>query len=482
MGSQLDLPDGLVVVSKRSCPTCVLIEPVMGELAEAGTAFTVFSQDDPTFPALPEGVVDDTSLERSYRLEIEAVPTLLRIENGAEVARLLGWNKAEWRSFTGIDTLGEALPERQPGCGSLSVEPGMAEELAVRFGDANLSARQIEVSPLEDEMEACFDRGWSDGLPVVPPTPVRVLKMLSGTTRSPDEIIGNIPPDLAECTVEKVAINAVMAGCKPEYLPVVLAAVEAALIDQFCMHGLLATTWFSGPIVIVNGPIAKRIGMNSRGNVLGQGNRANATIGRALQLVIRNVGGGKPQGVDRATMGTPGKYTFCFAEREEDSPWEPLSVERGFDTGKSTVPLVGGDGVQGVVDQKSRNAASLARTMAGSLRTVAGPKVVMGPAALLVVSPEHARIFREAGWSKAQLKEAIDAALQIPGKELITGANGIIDGLPEKFKDKTLPKFKPGELHIVHAGGNAGLFSAIIGGWVASGSKGSQAVTKEIGT
>jgi hypothetical protein len=248
------------------------------------------------------------------------------------------------------------------------------------------------------------------------------------------------------------------------------------------MHGLLATTWFSGPIVIVNGPITKRIGMNARGNVLGQGNRANATIGRALQLVIRNVGGGKPQGVDRATMGSPGKYTFCFAEREEDSPWEPLSVERGFEAGKSTVTLFGGDGVQGVVDQKSRNAASLARTLAGSLRTVAGPKVVMGPAALLVVSPEHASIFREASWSKAQLKEAIHAALQIPGKELIAGANDIVDGLPEKFKDKTLPKFKPGELHIVHAGGNAGLFSAIICGWIASGSKGSQAVTKEIGT
>jgi hypothetical protein len=454
----------------------------MGELAEATGRFTVFSQDDPTFPALAEGVVDDTSLERSYRLDIEAVPTLIRIENGAEVGRVLGWNKEEWRSFTGIHTLGEALPDRQPGCGSLTVEPGMPEELAVRFGDANLAARPIEVSPLEDEIEACFDRGWSDGLPVVPPAPARVLRMLSGTTRSPDEVIGNVPPDLAQCTVEKVAINAVLAGCKPEYMPVVLAAVEAALLDKFCMHGLLATTWFSGPIVIVNGPIRNAIGMNSRGNALGQGNRANATIGRALQLVIRNVGGGKPQGVDRATFGTPGKYTFCFAEREEDSPWEPLSVERGIEAGKSAVTLFGGDGVQGVVDQRSRNADSLARSLAASLRTVAHTKIVMGSDALLVISPEHGHIFSDAGWSKARLKEAIMEALQIPGKELVGGANGIIEGLPDKLKDKTFSKFRPGGLHVVHAGGNAGLFSAIIGGWVASGPMGSEAVTKEIGS
>jgi hypothetical protein len=125
-----------------------------------------------------------------------------------------------------------------------------------------------------------------------------------------------VPPDLAPCTVEKVAINAVMAGCKPEYMPVVLAAVEAALIDEFGMHGVLCTTMFCGPLVIVNGPISRRVGMNSGVNALGQGNRANASIGRALQLVIRNVGGGRPGEVDRSALGTPGKYTFCFAEAE----------------------------------------------------------------------------------------------------------------------------------------------------------------------
>jgi len=292
--------------------------------------------------------------------------------------------------------------------------------------------------------------------------------------------VGVIPPNQVPCTVEKVAINAVMAGCKPEYLPVVLAAVEAACIDEFCLHGLLATTYFSGPVVIVNGPVSKAVGMNSGINALGQGNRANATIGRALQLVVRNVGGGRPGEIDRATLGNPGKYTFCFAEDESGSPWEPLSVERGFQEGTSTVSLFAGDGVQAVFDQLSRTAESLVRTYALCLRNVAHPKIPMAADAMLVVSPEHGRIFREAGWSKSRLKDELDKLLQFSGAELVCGANGIAQGIPEEMKDATLPKFRPGGLHIVYAGGTAGLFSAIIGGWVASGPRGSQSVTKEI--
>jgi hypothetical protein len=288
-----------------------------------------------------------------------------------------------------------------------------------------------------------------------------------------------VPPDLVECTVEKVAINAVMAGCRPDYLPVVLTAVEAACTDDFNIHGVLATTWFSGPLVIVNGPMARAIGMNSGVNALGQGNRANATIGRALQLVVRNVGGGRPGGVDRATLGTPGKYTFCFAEDEAGSPWEPLHVERGLGPDSSAVTLFAAEGVRGVVDQLSREPESLARSFAACLRTVAHPKNVIAWDAVLVVSPEHARVFRDAGWNKARLREALDGLLQIPGDELVRGAGGIAEGMPEAFRDTTLPKFRSGGLLIVHAGGQAGLFSAIIGGW-ASGAIGSEPVTREI--
>jgi len=477
-----ELPDGLVVVAKQDCPTCVLIEPVLADLQRRGLVLTVYSQDDPGFPASVEGVLDDRALEASWRFDIETVPTLIRVEQGQETARLVGWQRDEWRRFTGLDDLGDDLPDYRPGCGSLSVEPGMAERLAVRFGGVALAARRIELGGMEDDIESCFERGWSDGLPLVPPTEERVVRMLQGTTRQPDEVVGLVPPDLAECTVEKVAINAVMAGCKPEYLPVVLAAVEAALIDEFCMHGLLCTTMFGSPLVIVNGPVRGAIGMNSGINALGQGNRANATIGRALQLVIRNVGGGRPGEIDRSCLGNPGKYTYCFAEDEEGSCWEPLSVERGFAPGQSTVTLFAGEGVQSVVDQKSRTAESLARTFAACLRVVDHPKLAMAADAVLVVSPEHQRVFADDGWSKAQLKARLDELLQLPGEEMVRGAGGIAEGLPEAARDRTVPKFRPGGLHIVHAGGPAGLFSAIIAGWAASGEIGSTAVTKEVTT
>lgn len=475
------LPDGLVAVVKKDCPTCTLVEPVLKELHNS-LSLTVYTQDDPTFPATVPNVVDDTGLEQSYRLNIETVPTLIQVENGAETERIVGWNRTQWEQFTGLNNLGEGLPAYRPGCGSRNVEPGIAEELALRFSGSKLKARRIELASLEDEIESCFERGWSDGLPVVPPTESRVLKMLEGTTRAPDEVVGIIPPNNVECTVEKVAINAVMAGCKPEYLPVVLAAVEAACLDEFCMHGVLATTYFSGPVVIVNGPIAKAIGMNAGGNALGQGNRANATIGRALQLVIRNVGGGIPGGVDRAVLGNPGKYTFCFAEREEDSPWESLAVERSFAPDASTVTLFAGEGVQAVADQISRTPESLARTFAVSLRAVCHPKLVMTADALLIVVPEHSHVFAQAGWSKQRLYDELDDLLQLPTNELVRGANGIEEGVPEQRigDQQTLPKFRPGGLHIVHAGGTAGKFSAIIGGWAASGPKGSQPVTREI--
>jgi hypothetical protein len=478
--SMTELPDGLLVVCKHDCETCVMIEPVLGQLAAGQVPLTIYTQDDPTFPTNLPGVVDDINLERSYHLNIEIVPTLIRVEQGREVARTSGWNRTAWQDLTGLKPLGKDLPPHRPGCGSLTVEPGMVEKLAVRFGQSRLHSRRIELASLEDELETCFERGWTDGLPVVPPTEARVLRMLEGTSRAPDEVIGLIPPDQGECTVEKVAINAVMAGCKSEYLPVVLAAVEAACLDEFCMHGLLATTYFSGPMVVVNGPIARAIGMNSGVNALGQGNRANATIGRALQLVIRNVGGGRPGEVDRATLGNPGKYTFCFAENEVDSPWESLSVERGFAPDASTVTLFAASGVQGVMDQLSRTPESLARSFAACLRAVGHPKIPMATDTFLIVSPEHGRVFREAGWSKAKLKEELNSLLQLPGSELVRGANGIAEGIPAHLADQTLPKFRAGGLDMVYAGGSAGLFSAIVGGWPASGPSGSTSVTKEI--
>ena len=473
------LPDGLIVVAKAECPTCRLIEPLLHTMAEGGEPLTVYQQDDTAFATGLSGRVLDTTLERSFRLGIEFVPTLIRVVEGREVARAHGWHRGDWRQISGQPELGASLPELRPGCGSKTLEPGIAEDLQIRFGTTGLAARQVALGDAEDAIEACYDRGWTDGLPVVPPTAARVLRMLQGTTRRPDEMLGFVPPDLAPCTVEKVAINAVMAGCKPEYLPIVLAAVEAALIDEFGMHGILCTTMFAGPLVIVNGPRARAVGLNSGVNALGQGTRANACIGRALQLVIRNVGGGRPGEVDRATLGTPGKYTFCFAEAE-DSIWEPLSVQRGFTREASTVTLFAGEGVQGVVDQKSRTPESLARSFALCLRAVDHPKLAQAGDAVLVVSPDHCRVFIEAGWSKARLLDELLPLLMLPGDEMVAGAGGIAEGLPASMAGQPVAKFRPGGLLIVRAGGSAGLFSAIIAGWAASGATGSTPVTKEI--
>jgi hypothetical protein len=475
----MDLPEtGLVAVVKRDCQTCELTEPVLAALAETGS-LTVFTQDDPSFPeSVPHEY--DATLDVSHGLKIEVVPTLLRREDGREVARTFGWNKAEWREVTGLTTLGEELPDLRPGCGAKNIEPGIIEDLLVRHGETGLESRRIEFGAQEDEIEALFDRGWSDGLPVVPPTEARVLRMLGGTTRDPKEVIGQVPSDLADCTVEKIAINAVMAGCKPEYLPVVIAAVEAVLEEPFTMHGVLATTMFVGPVVIVNGPIRRSIGMNAKGNALGQGFRANNTIGRALQLVIRNVGGGRPQEVDRATLGNPGKLTCCIAEDEEGSCWESLAFERGIPDGKSAVTVFAGYGLQGIVDQKSRDPESLAESFAACLKAVQHPKLYLGADALVVVCPEHERTFREAGWSKARLYDELYARTQTPAEEVMPGAGGIAEGTSGFAPGTMARKFRDGGLMIIRAGGGAGMFSGILGGWSASGEKGSSPVTKEI--
>ena len=472
------LPDGVVAIVKKDCPTCVAVTPVLGELRAKGVSLTVYTQDDPAFPAGLEPV-DDRELAVSWHYDIDTVPTLLRVVDGKEQGRTIGWHRERWEALTGVHGLGAALPLSRPGCGSLSVDPSLTDELAVRFGGSRLRSRRVELAQLEDEMEAIFERGWTDGLPVVPPTEARVLRMLEGTTRAPDDVVATVPPDLVPVTVEKIAINAVLAGYKPEYLPVVIAAVEAACTDEFNIHGVLATTMPVGPVLIVNGPIRLALGMNAGVNVFGQGNRANLTIGRALQLVIRNIGGGRPGGVDRATHGNPGKVSFCFPEDEEGSPWEPLSVSRGFAPGANTVTLFPGEGPRCVVDQLSRDPSSLASSFASTLRTVHHPKLPLGFDAILVVGPEHARVFREANWSRTRLLDELNARLQLPGAEIVRGAGGMAEGVPEQLAGAALPKFRPGGLLIVHAGGGAGLFSAIIGGW-ANGAVGSQPTTREI--
>lgn len=472
-----------IIIVKRDCETCQIVVPVLEALRHR-YGLTLYCQDDPSFPEALGGARDDTALEQSWHLGIEAVPTLIRLENGAEAARIHGWDKAAWREITGMGDLGTELPAFRPGCGSRSVEPGMPERLALRYGGQRFASRVIEVAEEEDPMEVAYDRGWSDGLPITPPTALRVARMLAGTSRRADEVIGRIPPNLAECTVEKAAINAVMAGCRPEYFPVVLAAIQAALKPEFSMHGLLATLWFSGPVLIVNGPITKRIGMNAAGNALGQGNRANATIGRALQLLIRNFGGGLPQEIDRAVLGNPGKVGFCFAEDESDADWTPLNVARGAVRGSNTVTLFHGDGVQGVMAWSSASPRSLTKSLAMALAAVTHPKLSRWGGAILVLSPDHYAIYREAGLGRrADIEGMLWEALKRPGRDLVRGAHGVDEGIDPALAEQMVDKFHDGHLLVVRAGGRGGGLSGIIGGWTAMRDpREVQIVSQEIGS
>lgn len=472
------LADGLVIVVKQDCATCQLVVPVIEELRAGKVPVAIIVQDDPDFP-LGMSATFDSDLGFSWHHDIETVPTVIRVAQSNEVDRTVGWNRSDWEKVTQQSGLGPELPDWRPGCGSLSVDPDRVDHLRSLFGSSLLTARQVDIADAEDEFEAMFDRGWTDGLPVIPPTQERVLRMLEGTTRSPSDVVAVVPPDLVEITVEKIAINAVMAGCRPEYLPWVIAAVEAACNETFNIHGVLATTMPVGPVLICNGPGTRAIGMNSGMNVFGQGNRANLTIGRALQLIVRNVGGGRPGEVDRATHGNPGKISFCFAEDELGSPWNSLAESRGIASGVDAVTIFPGEGPRCVVDQLARDPDSLVNTFAACLRTLHNPKSILAFDAILVVGPEHARVFAEHHWDRQRVLDEIQARLQIPGHELVRGAGGIAEGVPAHLKDAVLPKFRPGGILLVHAGGGAGLFSAIIGGW-ANGDVGSQPVTREV--
>lgn len=472
------LSDGFVVVVKRDCETCATVEPVLAQL-RASAALQIISQDDPTFPELPD-VIHDADLSISWHNDIETVPTLIHRVGGVEQDRTIGWSREQWEDLTGVDALGPELPDTRPGCGSMSVDPDRVDELAAKFGGTLRSSRPVQFAELEDEFEAMFDRGWSDGLPLVPPTPERVERMLAGTTRDRSDIVAVIPPNLAEASVEKIAINAVMAGCRPEYLPVVIAALEAVCNDDFNMHGVLATTMGVGPILIVNGPIRRELDMNSGINVLGQGNRANATIGRAVQLCVRNLGGGRPGEIDRATHGNPGKLGLCFAEDEEGSPWESLAQDRGFDAGTNTVTAFCGEAPRIIFDQMSRTAEALTKSIALTMLANVHPRII-GMDTTLVLCPEHMARFADAGWDKSRFLGELRGHLDLEVDSILRGVDGIDEGIPPGLglEGAILPKFNDGGILLVHAGGPAGLFSSVIGGWV-SGPMGSVPVTKEI--
>jgi hypothetical protein len=262
------------------------------------------------------------------------------------------------------------------------------------------------------------ERRWSDGLPIVPPTPERVERMLAGAaTRDRDEVIALLAPAFNAATVERIAINAVMAGCDTSVLPALIAAVEAVASPEFNLQAIQATTNSVAVWVLVNGPAAKALEVNATFNCLGEGAWTNATLGRALRLVLRNVGGALPGDLDRATHGQPGKYSFCCAEHEEGSPWPPLHVERGFAPHASTVTVIGAEGTMNM-NSHSKDAAELLRVFAETLVHPPSNEYTHGGEPWIIVGPEHAEILARGGHAKADVKKALWEATRMPGSRM----------------------------------------------------------------
>jgi len=476
-------PALLVFVSEH-CPTSALALRRLGPLcpawARAGlTTIAIFEDpldvairtarrlgwagqvagQDPPYPA-----------SRAYRLS--TVPTAVLVGRGGLLAgRVAGWDQRALAALLGeagtqLDTElavpSAAGPLTKPGCSSkAALDPELAAAMSAPDGT--------------DDLEEMFERGWTDGLPVIPPTAERVEAMLGG--RDADESLGLVPPAMGEATLARVAACAVLAGCRPAYFPVVAAAARAALDPAFNLHGQAVTTQPAGQLIVVNGPVREAIGLNSGMGALGPGFRANLTIGRAVRLLVSLTGGAMPGAMDRATLGQMGKLGFCVAEDEEGSPWEPLHVERGFAAGQSVVTVIGSDAPQSISDHRSRTPEDLAYVLAWAAASAWSTNWwPLEEPSVFVICPEHAEMFRGAGWTKQRLRRFMFDAVHKPAGELRRGET--TPAVHAAAPDAVVPKWAaPEAIVLLVAGGEAGRYSAVLGPCTGMGS---QIVSREV--
>jgi hypothetical protein len=302
-----------------------------------------------------------------------------------------------------------------------------------------------------DPLETLYARGVTDGLPVVPATPVRVAAAVAASGRARDELIALVAPRLGRATVEKIAINAVMAGCRPEYLPAVIAGVEAICDPAFALVGVSGTTDAVALLLIINGPVRAALDVNSGAGAFGPGWRANATIGRAVRLVWQNVGGAAP--ISMSTFSQPGRYSYCIGENEEASPWEPLHVEHGFAADESTVAAVAAEAPQVVANTQGRTGREILATIARSGTVIASDAHAGLGDTVLVIGPEHAHTIAGDGWSKSAVRQFLWEEMRV------------------SVGEQSVAKLRePDNIRLVVTGGTAGRFSAWIPGWPFPGS------------
>ena len=476
----------LLLFVNEDCPTSALAMRRLGPLCraweQAGLSSTAVFED-PLDVAVRVArrlgwtgrlASEDPPYETSRAYQLVSVPTAVLVDRAGTIAgTVTGWDHAALAALIGqagaLLGAGLAVPEAtepllKPGCSSkAAIDPELAAAMSAPAGT--------------DDIEEMFERGWTDGLPVVPPTQDRVEAMLRGCDGRVS--LGLVPPDLGEATLERVAACAVLAGCRPAYFPVVVAAAQAALDPAFNLHGQAVTTQPAGQLVVVNGPVREAIGLNSGMGALGPGFRANLTIGRALRLLVTLTGGGMPGKLDRSTQGQMGKVAFCVAEDEEVSPWEPLHAERGFQPGQSVVTLIGSDAPLSISDHRSRTPEDLAWVLAWAAASQWSTNWwPLEEPSVFVICPEHAEMFRGAGWTKQRLREFMFEAVHKPAAELRRGETTPFVHAADPATQ--VPKWaSPEAIVLIVAGGEAGRYSAVLGPCTGMGS---QIVSREVGS
>jgi hypothetical protein len=468
----------LLLFVNEECPTSALAMRELGPLCRgwetAGLSCTAVFED-PLEVAIRVArrngwtgrvVSQPPGYQTSRAYGLVSVPAAFLIDGAGQITnRVTGWDHAAItlliQQAGAITGAALAIPDakeplRKPGCSSkAALDPAIAAAM--------------EASTNSDEIEEMFERGWTDGLPVVPPTTDRVENML-GRYAGPTSL-GQVPPAMGEATLERLAACAVLAGCRPEYFPVVVAAAKAALDGRFNLHGQAVTTQPAGQLIVVNGPVRHELGMNSGMGALGPGNRANLTIGRALRLMIELTGGGMPGTLDRSTLGHMGKIGFCLAEAEEVSPWEPLHVERGFAPAQSVVTLIGSDAPLSISDHRSRTPEDLAYILAwAAASTWSTNWWPLTDPSVFVICPEHAEMFRAHGWTKQRLREFMFEAVHKPAEELRRGETTPF--VHRSAPDAEVHKWaSPDAIILLVAGGEAGRYSAVLGPCTGMGSE-----------
>ena len=339
------------------------------------------------------------------------------------------------------------------------------------FGDNLSSAGAPDRFKAPNSLEAVnrlfYRRGWTDGLPIIPPTMRRFDRMIAHSGWDPKTLIGLVAPQRGEASVEKIAINATMAGCIPQHLPILIAATKAMVQEEFNLFGMQATTHPCTVLVLINGPLSHQLDINYGYNAMGQGHMSNATIGRAIRLILVNVGGASPGVLDRATVGGPAKYSFCFAENEGENPWEPLHVERGFQQSLSTVTVVGAEGPHNVNDHGGSSAEEILITISGVLATPGTNNAYLGGEPLIVLGPEHAAIIARDGFSKYDVKQFLFENARVPLARISKGNLELFKkNHPKRFSglnsQASVPiSDRPEDIMVVVAGGK-GRHSVVI--------------------